>query len=72
MTDEKIIQALEYFEMIQNKKYCNFRGWSIFHKLYKTETFKYYIENFMIMNMPLIAKGIFNIRYLILKMMGKR
>ena len=24
----------------------------VFHKLYKTETFMYYIENFIIMNLP--------------------
>lgn len=65
-------EALDYYKMLQNKRNFNFKGWTTFHKLYKNETFKYYIENFMIMNMPLIAKGIFNIRYLILKMMGKR
>ena len=64
--------AYEYFKMLTKKKYFNFRGWTTFHKLYKTETFKYYIENFMIMNMPVISKGIFNIRYFILKLMGKR
>ena len=64
--------AYEYFKKIKKKKYFNFRGWTTFHKLYKTETFKYYIENFMIMNMPVISKGIFNIRYFILKLMGKR
>ena len=50
----------------------NFRSWKTFHKLYKTEKFMYYIENFLIMNMPLIARGLFNIRYGILKLMGKR
>ncbi len=65
-------EALDYYKMLQNKRNFNFKGWTTFHKLYKNETFKYYIENFMIMNMPLIVKGIFNIRYLILKMMGKR
>ena len=64
--------AYEYFKMLTKKKYFNFRGWTTFHKLYKTETFMYYIENFMIMNMPVISKGIFNIRYFILKLMGKR
>lgn len=64
--------ALKYYKMLQNKRNFNFKGWTTFHKLYKTETFKYYIENFMIMNMPLVARGVFNIRYFILKMMGKR
>ncbi len=65
-------ESYEYYKMLQNKRNFNFRGWTTFHKLYKTETFKYYIENFMIMNMPLVARGVFNIRYFILKMMGKR
>ena len=64
--------ALKYYKMLQNKRNFNFKGWTTFHKLYKTETFKYYIENFMIMNMPLVARGVFNIRYFILKIMGKR
>ena len=65
-------EAYEYYKMLTKKKNFNFKGWTTFHKLYKTETFKYYIENFLIMNMPLIAKGLFNIRYGILKLMGKR
>ena len=64
--------AYEYFKMLTKKKYFNFRGWTTFHKLYKTETFMYYIENFMIMNMPVISKGIFNIRCFTLKLIGKR
>lgn len=65
-------EALKYFEMLKNKKHMNFRKWSIFHKLYKTETFKYYIENFMILNMPLITNIPFKIRHFILKLQGKR
>lgn len=65
-------QAYEYFKMLTKKRNFNFKGWTTFHKLYKTETFKYYIENFMIMNMPIIARGLFNIRYKVLKLMGKR
>ena len=65
-------EALEYFKMLKNKKYMNFKGWSIFHKLYKTETFSYYIQNFMIINMPLVTKIPFAIRHLILKLQGKR
>lgn len=65
-------EAYDYFKMLENKKNFNFKKWGVFHRLYKTETFMYYIENFMIMNMPFLAKGLFNIRYAILKMMGKR
>ena len=31
-------------------------------ELYKTETLIYYIENFIIMNMPAIGRGLFKIR----------
>lgn len=65
-------QALDYFLMLKNKKNFNFRKWNVFHKLYKTEKFMYYIESFIIMNMPLIGKKIFKIRYSILKTLKKR
>lgn len=64
--------AFEYYKMLQNKKNFNFKGWSIFNKLYGTETPMYFLENFMIMNMPFLAKGAFKIRYKILKIRGKR
>ena len=65
-------KAYNYYKMIQTKKNFNFRNWNIFHELYKTETAMYYIENFIIMNLPLLGKGLFKIRHLILKIMRKR
>ena len=65
-------KAFNYFNDIKNKKNINFKGWRIFHKLYKTETPIYYIENFIIMNMPFIGRGIFKIRYEILKLLKRR
>lgn len=65
-------EAFEYFKMVQTKKNFNFKKWNIFHKLYKTETFSYYIENFIIMNLPFIGRALFNVRYAILKLMKKR
>lgn len=65
-------KAYTYFQMLEKKKYFNFKGWKTFHELYKTETTIYYLENFFIFNMPLIAKGLFYIRYFILKLRGKR
>jgi len=65
-------EAYNYFKMLDKKKNFNFRKWNVFHKLYKTETFMYYIENFLIMNMPFLAKGLFKIRYICLKLIGKR
>ena len=65
-------RAYDYYKMLENTKYFNFKGWKTYHELYKTETLKYYLENFLILNMPLIAKGIFYIRLRILKLLGKR
>lgn len=65
-------KAFNYFNDTKNKKNINFKGWGIFHKLYKTETPIYYIENFIIMNMPFIGRGIFKIRYEILKLLKRR
>ena len=65
-------KALEYYQMLKNKKNFNFRGLSIFYKLYKTETFMYFVENFAILNLPFLTKIIFSIRYQILKLLGKR
>lgn len=65
-------KALKYYEMLNTKKYFNFKGWNVFYELYKEETFIYFIENFMILNFPAITTVIFNIRYVILKLLGKR
>ena len=65
-------KAYDYFKMLEKKTKINFKVWKIFHQLYKTETFMYYIENFLIMNIPILARLLFNIRYKILKIMGKR
>lgn len=65
-------RAYKYFKMLETKKNINFKGWTTFHELYKTEKLMYYLENFMIMNMPVFAKLAFKIRYRILKIKGKR
>lgn len=65
-------KAYEYFKMIEKKKNFNFRNWNTFNELYKTEKKMYYIENFIIMNLPLLGRGLFNIRHCILKLQGKR
>lgn len=66
------LKALRYYKMLQKKKNFNFKDWKIFHRLYKTETFIYYIENFIILNLPFIGKILFKIRHYILKILGKR
>ena len=65
-------KAHKYYKMLEKKKNFNFENWGVFHQLYKSETPIYYIENFIILNLPLIGRGLFNIRYLFLKIAGKR
>lgn len=65
-------KALKYFENIKNKKYINFKGITIFHKLYKYERLSWYLLQYVILNVPILGKIVFNIRYMILKILGKR
>lgn len=65
-------KALDYFKMLSTKKYFNFKGWSTFYKLYKTETFLYFIENFAILNLPGLTNLIFILRLKLLKLLKKR
>ena len=66
----KVIQelnskALNYFEMVKTKKNANFKDWGFFHKLYKHESFSYYILNFIIINLPCIGRPLFALKNLI-------
>lgn len=61
-------KALEYYQNIKDKKNINFKGWGIFHQLYKNETIYYYILSFIIMNIPILGRGLFKIRNLAKKM----
>lgn len=55
-------KAYNYYKMISKKKNVNFKNWTIFHTLYKNENFKYYIENFLILNIPWLVRMIMKIR----------
>lgn len=65
-------EALEYFIMLKTKKNINLKNWKLFYKLYKEESFVKFIENFMVLNMPIILKPIFILRYQVLKLLKKR
>lgn len=65
-------EAYNYFKMLEKKKNFNFKNWNVFYNLYKTESFKYYIMNFVIMNLPALGRPIFAARYKILKLLHKR
>ena len=55
-------EALDYYKMLEKKKHCNFRQWGVFNRLYKYESFKYKVENFLILNLPDIANIGFKIK----------
>lgn len=55
-------EALEYYQMLEKKKNLNFRKWGLFFKLYKYEGFVYKMENFAILNLPIIAKTLFKLK----------
>ncbi len=55
-------KSYNYYKMLKQKKNINFRKWRTFHKLYKNETPKYYIENFLILNMPYFVRIIMKIK----------
>ena len=49
-------EALKYYEMLEDKKNFNFKGWVLFIKLYKYENLMYNVKNFLILNMPGLLK----------------
>ena len=51
--------ALKYYEMLETKSSFNFSSWGLFFKLYKYEEARYKMENFIILNLPAIARILF-------------
>lgn len=52
-------EALKYFKSLKEIKTINFKNWYLFYKMYHYETFTYFLANFIILNMPKIAKIIY-------------
>ena len=55
-------KSLRYFECLENKKYINLRNWYLFFKLYKYESYIYMIENFIILNLPILGRILFKLK----------
>ncbi len=55
-------KALEYYEMLETKKNINFKGLGLFLKLYKYEGLSYNLQNFAILNLPIIAKILYKFK----------
>lgn len=49
-------KALQYFESLKEVKGINFKNWILFYKMYHYESFTYFMANFILLNMPIIAK----------------
>ena len=64
--DEKIEKlnkvSYEYFSNLKNIKKGNWKNYKLFWQLYKYEEFSYSFQNFLILNMPSIAKILFHIK----------
>lgn len=54
--------ALKYYEMLETKNNFNFKNWGLFFKLYKYEEFVYKMQNFVILNLPCIARILFKFK----------
>ena len=55
-------KALEYYEMLETKKNINFKGWGLFIKLYKYEGLSYSLQNFAILNLPVLTKILYKFK----------
>ncbi len=55
-------EALKYFENLKKVKYINLKNWNLFFRLYKYEEFSYTIQNFIILNIPILGKLAFKIK----------
>lgn len=60
-------EALKYFENLKKVKYINLKNWNLFFRLYKYEKFSYTIQNFIILNIPILGKLAFKIKKMIRK-----
>lgn len=58
-------EALKYFENLKKVKYINLKNWNLFFRLYKYEEFRYTIQNFIILNIPILGKLAFKIKKMI-------
>ena len=56
-------EGQKYFDDIEKKKNVNLRNWGVFYKLYKNESISYYIANFVILNLPILGKLVYKLKF---------
>lgn len=54
--------SYKYFDELKNVKKINLKNSKLFWKLYQYENFGYAIQNFLILNVPILAKPLFYIK----------
>jgi hypothetical protein len=56
------VKAYKYFEKLEKTKYICFTNWILFLKLYKYESFSYKMQNFLILNIPILGNLAFKLK----------
>lgn len=59
--------AIDYLEDIKNKKYFNFKNYKIFFDLYNMEYFSMRLKTFLMLNLPILGRIMFDLRAIICK-----
>lgn len=54
--------ALDYFFDIKSKRYCNFKNFGTYNKIFKYESFSYYLFYFILYNFPFIFRFVYNLK----------
>ena len=54
--------SYSYFKNLKKVKKISFKGTKLFWKLYKYEEFNYAFQNYLILNIPILAKPLFKIK----------
>lgn len=55
-------EALIYFENLRRVNIINFSKWKLFFELYKYEDFGYKMQNFLILNIPILARPLMKLK----------
>jgi rhamnosyltransferase len=55
-------KSYKYFEKLKQTKYICFSNWILFFRLYKYENFNYNIQNFLILNIPVLGNLAFKLK----------
>lgn len=59
--------AIKYLEDIRVKRYFNFKNTRTFFELYNMEIFSMRLKTYLMLNLPIVGRGLFNLRAVICK-----